>query len=146
MTLCTLITRPAPRGLEGRAARLVAGILLLLGLTPAVSGAGGMLELAELVSHPEQYDRQMVAVTGQVSDLRAGKDREGRDVYGFLLREGESLVKVFGVGRTPVREGEHIVVEGVFHRLRGAGRAATYNQIKATLIRSLERLHPDLVG
>lgn len=146
MTACTLIPRRATRALAGRAALLAAGLCLLLGLAPPVSGAGGMIELAELVSNPEQYDRQMVTVTGRVTKLRVAKDQAGKDVYGFLLKEGESLVKVFGVGPASIREGEYIVVEGVFHRLRGAGRAATYNQIKANLIRSLERLHPDLVG
>ncbi len=130
----------------GRAAPWIAGVLFLFCLAPTFAGAGGMLELTELVSNPEQYDRQMVAVTGQVTNLRTAQDRAGKRVYGFLLKEGESLVRVFGVGRASVHEGEHIVVEGVFHRLRGAGRGNRYNQIKADLIRSLERIHPDLVG
>lgn len=145
MTWC-MIARDAT-GVPARGGALwIAGVFFVLCLAPNFAGAGGMLELAELVSHPEQYDRQMVAVTGQVINLRLAKNRAGRQVYGFLLRDGESLVKVFGVGRASIHEGEHIVVEGVFHRLRGAGRGTNYNQIKANLIRSLERLHPDLIG
>lgn len=141
-----MILRDATGAPPGRSALSVAGLFLLLCLAPAVAKAGGMLELAELVSHPEQYDQQMVAVTGQVTNLRVATNRAGKQVYGFLLKEGESLVRVFGVGRASIHEGEHIVVEGVFHRLRGAGRGPSYNQIKANLIRSLERLHPDLIG
>ncbi len=146
MTSWLLTARRATCALAGRPSLLAAGVFLLLWFAPAASGAGDMLELADLVSNPEQYDRQMVAVTGQVTNLRVATDRAGKHVYGFLLREGENLVKVFGVGRAAVHEGEYIVVEGVFHRLRGAGRVTTYNQIKANLIRSLERPNPDLVG
>ncbi len=146
MTSATLIARGATCAPAGPAALLAAGALLLICLATTLAAAGGMLELADLVSNPEQYDQQMVAVAGRVSNLRVAKDRAGKNVYGFLLKEGESLVRVFGVGRASVHEGEYVVVEGVFHRLRGAGRSITYNQIKANFIRSLERLHPDLVG
>jgi hypothetical protein len=39
-----------------------------------------------------------------------------------------------------------VIVEGVFSRLRQVGRAIVYNEIKATLIRPIDRLNPDLVG
>lgn len=141
-----LIARPAPCAPAGRAALLAAGAVLLLWLAPTFSSAGGMLELADLLSNPKQYDRQMVSVTGRVTNLRVAKDRAGKNVYGFLLQEGENLIKVFAVGRASIHEGDYIVVEGVFHRLRRAGRTPSYNQIKANLIRSLERLYPDLIG
>jgi hypothetical protein len=34
----------------------------------------------------------------------------------------------------------------VFSRLRQAGRAIVYNEIKASSIRPIDRLHPDFVG
>lgn len=146
MIACTLALRRATGAPARRTLLLAVGASLLLWLAPTGSGAGGMLELADLVSNPEQYDRQMVTVTGRVTGLRAAKNRAGNLVYRFLLKEGESLVKVLAVRRGPIREGEYVVVKGVFHRLRRAGRAAAYNRIKANLIRSLDRLHPDLVG
>jgi len=39
-----------------------------------------------------------------------------------------------------------VVVEGVFNRLRQAGRTIIYNEIKASTIRPIDRLHPDFVG
>ena len=45
-----------------------------------------------------------------------------------------------------VREGDQVIVEGVFSRLRQAGRMIIYNEIKALSIKPLSRLNPDLVG
>jgi hypothetical protein len=55
-------------------------------------------------------------------------------------------VKVIGLGKTDVHEGEQVIVEGVFSRLRQAGRAVVYNEIKANNIRPIDRLNPDFVG
>ncbi len=125
--------------------------MLLAFLLVAVCGAAplwasGMLEIAELVSAPAQYDQQKVAVVGHVSNLTTAKNRKGQTFYGFLLKDADGTVKVLGPGRAPVRDGEYIMVEGIFRRLRQFGRTARYNEIKPTLIRTLARLHPDLVG
>ncbi|MEE8494250.1 MAG: hypothetical protein V3S25_09430 [Nitrospirales bacterium] len=129
--------------------------MLLAFLLFAVCGAApiwasGMLEIAELVSAPAQYDQQKVAVVGHVSNLTTAKNRKGQTFYGFLLKDTDGTVdgtvKVLGPGKAPVREGEYIMVEGIFRRLRQFGRVARYNEIKPTLIRTLARLHPDLVG
>lgn len=113
---------------------------------PPPTVAGGILELADLLAHPEQYDKQIVAVVGEVTNLQTATTRDGRSVYGFLLKAGGGTVKVTGVGDASVRDGEHVVVEGVFNRLRQGGRAAVLNEIKAELVRPVTRFNPDLVG
>ena len=114
---------------------------------PATSfSAGSMLEIAELLSHPDQYDKQMVVVVGQVTNLQIASNRQGQLAYGFMLKDGSGSVKVIGLGKAEVRDGDQVIVEGVFSRLRQAGRAIVYNEIKATVIRSLDRPNPDLVG
>lgn len=118
--------------------------LFVMNVPPVMSGA--MTEIAELISHPAQYDRQMVVVVGRVSSLQTATTRQGQPGYGFLLNAEGGTVKVVGLGRAEVQEGDQVVVEGVFNRLRQVGRAIVYNEIKATLIRSVSRLNPDLVG
>lgn len=108
--------------------------------------AGGMLEVVELISHPEQYDRQMVVVIGRVTNFQIGASQQGQVGYGFLLKDNAGTVKVVGLGKAEVHEGEQVIVEGVFNRLRQVGRRIIYNEIKATSIKPLERLNPDLVG
>ena len=128
---------------------LFIGTLLLLTaffLTSGIPFAAGMLELADLIDHPEQYDRQEVIVSGQVTNIRLATNRQGQPAYGFLLKDQAGTIKVIALGRAEVREGDQVIVEGIFTRLRQAGRTIIYNEIKALSIKSMTRLNPDLVG
>ncbi len=119
--------------------------LLLVTLT-AASVSANMLEIAELLTHPDQYDRQEVVVTGQVTNVQLATNRQGQPAYGFLLKDQAGTVKVIGLGQVEVREGDQVIVEGIFTRLRQAGRTIIYNEIKALSIKSMSRMNPDLVG
>jgi hypothetical protein len=126
-------------------------LLLLLSLltfisTPLLVHASGLLEITELITHPEQYDRQEVVVTGQVTNVQLATNRQGQPAYGFLLKDQAGVLKVISLGQIEVREGEQVIVEGVFSRLRQAGRTIIYNEIKALSIKPMNRLNPDLVG
>ena len=105
-----------------------------------------ILQIADLITHPEQYDHQQVRVTGQVTNMQLATTRDGRPAYGFLLKDRAGTLKVVALGRAEVREGDLIIVEGLFSRVRQAGRTIIYNEIKATSVRSMTRLNPDLVG
>jgi cytochrome c-type biogenesis protein CcmE len=117
----------------------------MLGMAAPVM-AGGMLEITELISHPEQYDKQMVVVAGQITSLQIATNRQGQLAYGFLLTDNNGTVKVVGLGRAEWRDGDQVVVEGIFSRLRQAGRAIVYNEIKANTVRPVNQLNPDFVG
>jgi cytochrome c-type biogenesis protein CcmE len=104
------------------------------------------MAIPELLTHAEQYDRQMVTVTGRVSDLQMATNREGQLAYGFLLKDANSTLKVVVLGKAEIRDGDQVIVEGVFSRLRQVGRSIIYNEIKATVVRPMDRLNPDLVG
>jgi len=126
----------------------VAALFLLtaIPLAPVSGHTSGMLDLAELIAHPDQYDRQEVVVTGQVTNVQLATNRQGQPAYGFLLKDQGGTVKVIGLGQAEVREGDQVIVEGVFNRLRQVGRTIIYNEIKALSIKSMTRLNPDLVG
>jgi cytochrome c-type biogenesis protein CcmE len=119
--------------------------VLLITLSAAGVSAN-LLEIAEVLAHPEQYDRQEIVVTGQVSNLQLATNRQGQPAYGFLLKDQAGTLKVISLGQAEVREGDQVIVEGVFSRLRQAGRTIIYNEIKATSIKPINRLNPDLVG
>jgi hypothetical protein len=108
--------------------------------------AAGLLDLADIIAHPDQYDRQEVVVSGQVTNVQLATNRQGQPAYGFLLKDPSGTVKVIGLGQAEVKEGDQVIVEGIFSRLRQAGRTIIYNEIKALSIKSLNRLNPDLVG
>ena len=113
---------------------------------PLLVHASGLLEIAELLTHPEQYDRQEVVVAGQVTNVQLATNRQGQPAYGFLLKDQAGTLKIISLGQIEVREGDQVIVEGVFSRLRQAGRTIIYNEIKALTIKPMNRLNPDLVG
>jgi len=121
-------------------------LLFVLSLAPEPVLATGILDLADIIAHPDQYDRQEVVVSGQVTNVQLATNRQGQPAYGFLLKDQAGTVKVIGLGQVEVKEGDVVIVEGVFSRLRQAGRTIIYNEIKALSIKSLNRLNPDLVG
>ena len=133
---------------QSRTSVLLIALLFLLAFisVPLVVPASGLLEITELLTHPEQYDRQEVVVTGQVTNVQLATNRQGQPAYGFLLKDQAGTLKVITLGQVEVREGVQVIVEGVFSRLRQAGRTIIYNEIKALSIKPMNRLNPDLVG
>lgn len=126
-------------------------LILLLPLVtfisvPLLGHATSLLEITELLNHPEQYDHQEVVVTGQVTNVQLATNRQGQPAYGFLLKDPAGTLKIISLGQIEVREGDQVIVEGVFSRLRQAGRTIIYNEIKALSIKPMNRLNPDLVG
>ncbi|BFU96608.1 MAG: conserved protein of unknown function [Nitrospira sp.] len=141
------VIQHSPRPARPLIARFRYAVFLLGTLAaPLTASAAGLLDLADLISHPEQYDRQEVVVSGEVTNVQLATNRQGQPAYGFLLKDHAGTVKVIGLGQAEVREGDQVIVEGIFTRLRQAGRTIIYNEIKALSIRSLNRLNPDLVG
>ena len=133
---------------QPRTSVLLIALLLLLAFisVPLLLQASGLLEITELLTHPEQYDRQEVVVTGQVTNVQLATNREGQPAYGFLLKDQAGTLKIISLGQIEVREGDQVIVDGVFSRLRQAGRTIIYNEIKALSIKPMNRLNPDLVG
>jgi cytochrome c-type biogenesis protein CcmE len=120
--------------------------LLVLIMAPIFVHASSLLEITELLTHPEQYDHQEVIVTGQVTNVQLATNRHGEPAYGFLLKDQAGTLKIISLGQVEVREGDQVIVEGIFSRLRQAGRTIIYNEIKALSIKPMSRLNPDLVG
>jgi hypothetical protein len=123
----------------------ISSIPLPLGSTAPVAAAG-LIEIAELLAHPEVYDHQDVVVTGKVMNVQLATNRQGQPAYGFLLQDSAGTLKVVSLGQLEVHEGDQVIVEGVFSRLRQVGRTIVYNEIKALSVKPLTRLNPDFVG
>ncbi len=134
--------------LRHRTGRLLFLLLTLLTFlsVPLLVHASSLLEITELLTHPEQYDHQEVVVTGQVTNVQLATNRQGQPAYGFLLKDQAGTLKIVTLGQVKVREGDQVIVEGIFSRLRQAGRTVIYNEIKALSIKPMSRLNPDLVG
>ena len=98
-----------------RPALIVFGILFfLIPSLPASSADAGaaLIQIAELLAHPEQYDRQDVVVSGKVMNVQLATNRQGQPAYGFLLQDAAGTLKVVSLGQAEVREGDQVIVEG----------------------------------
>jgi len=131
-------------GLLGLLAGTIACVLITMPVGPL--SAAALVEVTELLAHPDHYDHQVVTVSGRVTNFQLATNRDGHPAFGFLLQDTAGTVKIVGLGKADVREGDYVVVEGVFSRLRQAGRAIVYNEIKATSVQSMTKMNPDLVG
>lgn len=134
-----------------RAGMFAVALILVMGLWASVTPeprawAISVIEIAELLAHPEQYDHRDVVVTGKVTNVQLATNRQGQPAYGFLLQDQAGTIKVVSLGQIEVREGEFVIVEGIFSRLRQVGRTVVYNEIKALSVKPLNRLDPDFVG
>lgn len=124
----------------------ILGLAVSLLMGPALLQANEMVRLADLITHPDQYDKRLVTVAGEVTSLQTATTKQGQSAYGFLLKSPNGIVKVIGLGATDLQEGEQVIVEGVFNRLRQAGRMIVYSEIKASMVSHMTRMNPDLIG
>ncbi len=145
MTRFSTILPSHQRHRTGRVIVLLLSLLAFIA-APLLVHASSLLEITELLTHPEQYDHQEVVVTGQVTNVQLATNRQGEPAYGFLLKDQAGTLKIISLGQVEVREGDQVIVEGIFSRLRQAGRTVIYNEIKALSIKPMSRLNPDLVG
>ena len=119
---------------------MVFGLVSLL----SVPASAELLELAEVIAHPQHYDRKEVVVMGQVSGLQQVTDKQGQPAFQFLLKDNAGTLKV--ISRVPVQDGDQVIVEGTFTRRRQGGRIAVYNEVSAVVVRPLNQFDSDLVG
>jgi hypothetical protein len=120
---------------------MVFGFVSFLLIAPA---GAELVELTEVIAHPQHYDRKEVVVMGQVNAVQPITDKQGQPAFQFLLRDNAGTVKV--ISRVRVDEGDQVIVEGTFTRRRQGGRIAVYNEVNAIVIRPLNQFYADLVG
>jgi hypothetical protein len=122
---------------------MVLGFVSLLASSP-VTASAELLELAEVIAHPQHYDRKEVVVMGQATDVQPITDKQGQPAFQFLLKDNAGTLKV--ISRVPVHDGDQVIVGGTFTRRRQGGRIAVYNEVNAIIVRPLNQFDADLVG
>ncbi len=125
-------------------APLVLFLVLLVNLLCVPLGNANLLQMTDLMAHPEVYDQKDVVVIGLVKDVQLVIDQQGEPTFKFLLADAVGTLKV--TSRIQVQNGDQIIVEGTFTRRRQGGRLSVYNEVNALTIRPLNQLNSDLVG
>ena len=124
--------------------RLWASLVIFISLLFAPLAEANLLEMADLMAHPEMYDHKAVVVIGLVKDVQLVIDQKGEPTFKFLLADSVGTLKV--TSRIPVQNGDQIIVEGTFTRRRQGGRLTVYNEVNAFTVRPLNQFNSDLVG
>jgi len=119
-------------------------LVVLLSLLFVPLAGADLLEMADLVAHPEVYDHKAVVVIGLVKDVQLVMDQKGEPTFKFLLADDVGTLKV--TSRIQVHNGDQVIVEGTFTRRRQGGRLSVYNEVNALTIRPLNQFNSDLVG
>ncbi len=119
-------------------------LVVLFSLLFVPRAGADVLEMADLMAHPEVYDHKTVVVIGLVKDVQLVNDQKAEPTFKFFLADGVGMLKV--TSRIPVQNGDQIIVEGTFTRRRQGGRLTVYNEVNALTIRPLNQFNADLVG
>ncbi|MGC3976258.1 MAG: hypothetical protein QM771_18010 [Nitrospira sp.] len=78
--------------------------LLMLAMPVASLTAAALVEVTELLAHPDHYNHQVVTVSGRVSSFQLATNRDGQPALGFLLQDTAGTVKVVGLGKADVEK------------------------------------------
>lgn len=123
----------------------LAFLLVVLAQLLLVSSANAdLLEMADLMAHPEVYDHKTVVVIGSVKDVQLVFDQKGEPTFKFLLADDDGTLKV--TSRVQVQDGDQVIIEGTFTRRRQGGRLTVYNEVNAFTVRPLNQFNSDLIG
>jgi len=123
----------------------LAFLLVVLAQLLFVSSANAdLLEMADLMAHPEVYDHKTVVVIGSVKDVQLVFDQKGEPTFKFLLADDDGTLKV--TSRVQVQDGDQVIIEGTFTRRRQGGRLTVYNEVNAFTVRPLNQFNSDLIG
>ena len=98
-------------------------------------------EIDDLLKAPAAFDGQQVTVKGTASTPRHNESR-GRPFTVFDLSNDQGhSVRVFSWGHLTFREGDKLVVEGIFLKEKQVGQHTIRNEIEARAVNSLADRH-----
>lgn len=111
---------------------MIAGIACLV--FPLLSGCSSYVDssppVAAIVSHPGDYSRKPIVITGTVRSLDEWRTRSGFGVERFMLCQ-DACVRIFADMQSPISNGQQVSVRGTFWRTYRTGTTAYRNEIIA---------------
>ncbi len=124
------------------ARRLAIALALVILCVEAVLPSNSMaLEIGELIASPSAYDGKQVTVSGIASEPRLNESRgKPFTIFDLSDRPGRSL-RVFHWGHLALRQGQMVLVEGLFHKEKQVGEHTIHNEIEADAVRVLADRH-----
>ncbi|MBX3238200.1 MAG: hypothetical protein KF814_18785, partial [Nitrospiraceae bacterium] len=76
--------RVSPRSMVRGFVPMLCTLIFFLSTMPVASlSAAGLVEVTELLAHPDHYNHQVVTVSGRVSSFQLATNRDGQPAFGF---------------------------------------------------------------
>ena len=126
-------------------------VLLPVGLLVGLAQPADLtsLSIKDLIAHGDQYHQHMVSVVGTAEEIKTLSGPRNLPFYTFVLRDpvaSADVVTVLMQGKPEVSNGDHVLVHGIFIKLRKAGRSTITNRIEATIVKQLHDQRQPLIG
>lgn len=106
--------------------------MVVMCLLYCLPGCSKNVSVKELVAHRSKYHNKQVVVTGCASDVLEKVSRNDNIYHTFMLVNHGKRVRVFAFGSANVKDGMHVRVKGIYHKLKRVGYAVFRNEIDAT--------------
>jgi hypothetical protein len=117
---------------------LVVGLLLgpmLLVAVPLI--AQSKVSVTDLMTNIDKYDRQLVSVSGTVTDYQERVSRRGNPYTVFKLQDGGQSVSIYSRSNLGLSNGMKVNVEGIFWKAKKVGQYTFYNEINAESVKPI---------
>jgi len=129
--------RGCRRGTITSSLKLLQRVTVGLGLSLAIvalPALGFSATPGEILSAPERYDGQSVALDGIVTHLSQRVSQRANAYYTLDLQDPTGAIRVFSFGTPPCTDGMKARVEGTFQRVKRVGPYTFHNEVTATTI------------
>ncbi len=113
------------------ALRVVVALLVFALLLAGIPAAALDTSPKAILADPDRFDGQPVTLQGTVTHFRTQVSARGNAYYTFDISDGRQAVRVFSSGESPCRNGQTVVVEGQFLKVKQQGRYRFYNEVDA---------------
>ena len=105
---------------------------LVLALAPPVQALSATA--GAILTAPERYDKQAVALGGAVTNLSQRVSQRGNAYYTFDLQDTTGRIRIFSFGQAPCPEGRQAIVDGTFERVKRVEEYTFYNEVTASRV------------
>lgn len=100
-------------------------------LTATLGFVEERLSPSSLLKQADAKNEKMVVVSGKVTDFSQKVSRAGNPYFVFKLKEGESVVSVYGRGNaaTEIKDGVKVLATGIFRKEKKVGDFTVKNEV-----------------
>jgi hypothetical protein len=90
------------------------------------------VSISDILSNPEKYDGKYVQVTGKCANIHYKVSKKGNSYTVFELVDSGGSIKVFSFNHIGISEGDRVMVNGIYQRVKRVGPYTFYNEIDAS--------------